>query len=97
MNQNANTPSDSHREAIDDAVYLLWRSPTIDVQTTSLLTGVSQQTIYDMARKKGEALPGVKVLQVGRRVLVPTNPLRKFLELEFEPAWISGERLQAGQ
>ena len=89
MNPDTHTATKSRRATIDDATYLLWRSPTIDVQTTSLLTGVSEQTIYNMARAKGEALPGVKALRIGRRYVVPTEPLRRVLECGTEPAWIS--------
>ena len=95
MAPDTHTATKSRRATIDDATYLLWRSPTIDVQTTSLLTGVSEQTIYNMARTTGEALPGVKILRVGRRYVVPTSPLRKFLECDTEPAWINDENRRA--
>ena len=72
---------------VEDAYYLLWRKPTIDVDVAALLVGVSAQTIYKTIRDSGMAFDGVPALKIKRRYVIPTEPLRTFLHCTVEPNW----------
>jgi excisionase family DNA binding protein len=68
---------------IDD----LRRRPTITVQEYARFVGVSKDTVYEAA-SRGE----LRVLHLGRRVLVPTAPVLAELGYAVDGAGCSGCR-----
>ena len=58
-------------------------SATLTIPEAAAMLGVSRNTAYTLAARDGE-LAGVPIIHVGRRLLVPTAPLRDALGLEME-------------
>lgn len=52
---------------------------TVPLTTAAALVGVAVSTASANAKATGELLPGVPVLRMGRRCLVPTRHLRAAL------------------
>lgn len=57
------------------------KSATMTIPEAAELLGVSRNTAYEAARREGQ-LGGIPVIRVGRRLLVPTAPLRSALGME---------------
>lgn len=54
--------------------------PTTTVERTGQLFGISRGAAYNEARTG--SIAGVPVLRIGRRMVVPTAPLRRALGIE---------------
>lgn len=52
---------------------------TVSLSTAADLVGVAKSTATAAVRTTGELVPGVPVLRMGRRCLVPTRHLRAVL------------------
>jgi hypothetical protein len=63
-----------------DALELLRKDPTCDVETAAELCGISRGLAYAEARKG--SLAGVPVLRIGHRLRVVTKPLLEALGLD---------------
>src|SRR5262249_39389194 len=55
--------------------------PTIDVRRAGRLLGIEQTPAYKHAQR-GELVPGVPVIKIGRQYRVPTAPLLRVLGLD---------------
>lgn len=51
----------------------------ITVRETAFILGVAYTTVYGSVKKTGLVMRNVQVVRVGKRILVPTIPLRKAL------------------
>ncbi len=66
-------------------------SATTTIPEAAAMLGVSRNTAHALAAREGE-LAGVPVIRVGRRLLLPTAPLRDALGLEMERSGDEAER-----
>ena len=55
---------------------------TVSVEVAAKACGVGRGLAYKQARIKGEIMPGVPVLQVGSKYVVPVAPLLRTLGIE---------------
>ena len=56
-------------------------SATLTIPEVAEMMGISRNLAYSVASREGE-IAGVPVLSVGRRLVVPTVPIRRALGLE---------------
>ena len=61
----------------DNEVAEMLKKPTITVQEAGMIFGLSRNASYEAA-KRGD----FKILRFGKRIVVPTAPLRRQLEIE---------------
>jgi len=52
---------------------------TVNVEEAAKLLGIGRNLAYEKA-KTGEICPGLRVIKIGRRVLVPRRALERLLE-----------------